>query len=103
MVRLRRFPLMANKVTANTKPHTTGGDVGLAARTGGSQLSTRIRNFDVFQNSSGSAILRRSPAISPWSPGGAARPRTACRDAIRYGVSAGDRVSGTLVLSVARE
>src|SRR2546426_6931388 len=101
MVRLRRFPLIANKLTANTKPHTTGGDVGLAARTGGPQLSTRIRNFDVFQNSSGSAILRRSPAISPWSPGGGARPRTSCRDAMRYGLSSGNGVSVTLVFSVA--
>src|SRR5437879_13854623 len=98
MVRLRRFPLMANKLTANTKPHTTGGDVGLAAWTGGPQLSTRIRNFDVFQNSSGSAILRRSPAISPWSPGGVARPRTSCRDAMRYGLSSGNGISVTLVL-----
>src|SRR2546430_10464713 len=103
MVRLRRFPLMANKLTANTKPHTTGGDVGLAAWTGGPQLSTRIRNFDVFQNSSGSAILRRSPPISPWSPGGVARDRTACRDAIRYGVSSGERDSVDVVLLIAGE
>src|SRR3989442_13108463 len=71
-------------------PHTTGGDVGLAAWTGGPQLSTRIRNFDVFQNSSGSAILRRSPAISPWSPGGGGRPRPSCPDAIRDGLWSGD-------------
>src|SRR3989454_9373623 len=101
MVRLRRFPLMANKLTANTKPHTTGVDVGLAARMGGPQLSTRIRNCDVFQNSSGSAILRRSPAISPWSPGGVARPRTSCRDAMRYGLSSGKGISVPLVLSIA--
>src|SRR5256886_16021889 len=101
MVRLRRFPLIANKLTANTKPHTTGGDVGLAARTGGPQLSTRIRNFDVFQNSSGSAILRRSPAISPGSPRGVARPRPARRAAVRYGVFAADAAAVPLGLSVA--
>src|SRR3989442_15771029 len=99
MVRLRRFPLMANKLTANAKPHTTGGDVGLAARTGGPQLSTRIRNFDVFQNSSGSAILRRSPAISPWAPGGVGGPRTSCRDAVRYGLLSGDGILGPFVFS----
>src|SRR2546421_7898639 len=86
MVRLRRFPLMANKLTANTKPHTTGGDVGLAARTGGPQLSTRIRNFDVFQNSSGSATLRRPPAISPLSPVGVEGTRSARRGVMRYGL-----------------
>src|SRR2546422_10370274 len=96
-----QVPAHGNKLTANTKPHTTGGDVGLAARTGGPQLSTRIRNFDVFQNSSGSAILRRAPPISPGSPGARGGPRTSCRDAIRYGLSSGNGISVTLVLSIA--
>src|SRR5207245_219543 len=104
-------------------PRDTGGDGGrpdvVRHRPGGLERGLRAPSLAVQPDVGGphgpegvggahdglpqAAIPGRhgAAARAPGSRGGVARPRTSCRDAMRYGLSSGNGISVTLVLSIA--